>query len=97
MSATVLSAHCNEFGLGDSCGRVVSITSSSVGEQSPLPASCDDVRFGFAAPDDRVISLNVPASTDDGQKHPVGDLILSSIRIIPIILRSAFLKRMQTT
>lgn len=71
MSTTVLSAHRNEFGLGDSLGRVVSITCPSVREQSPLPVSCDDVRFGFAAPDDRIVSLNVPASTDDERRHPL--------------------------
>jgi hypothetical protein len=26
--------------------------------------------FGFSGPDDRMISLNVPAMTDDGQEHP---------------------------
>ncbi|WP_414472763.1 hypothetical protein [Microvirga sp. M2] len=28
------------------------------------------IRFGFSAPDDQVVSLNVPAESDDGLEHP---------------------------
>jgi hypothetical protein len=70
MSTADHSPHWNEFGPGGSVGRVVSVTCPSVSEESPSSVSCDDVRFGFAAPDDRIVSLNVPASTYDGQRHP---------------------------
>lgn len=28
-----------------------------------------EIRFGFAGPDDRVVSLNVPAANEDGRMH----------------------------
>lgn len=33
---------------------------------TPVCEAC----FGFAAPDDRVVSLNIPAAREDGRKHP---------------------------
>ncbi|PVE21422.1 hypothetical protein DC522_26735 [Microvirga sp. KLBC 81] len=29
-----------------------------------------EVRFGFSGPDDRVVSLNIPAANEDGRPHP---------------------------
>jgi hypothetical protein len=40
-------------------------------EQTEPVASCDDVRLGFAGPDDRLISLNVPEESEAGQAHPL--------------------------
>lgn len=50
------------------------------GNESPSSAQPDSMRmreaqirepsFGFAGPDDRVVSLNIPASGDYGREHP---------------------------
>ena len=29
-----------------------------------------EIRLGFSGPDDRVVSLNIPAGNDDGRHHP---------------------------
>jgi hypothetical protein len=30
-----------------------------------------EVRFGFSGPDDRVVSLNIPADNENDRRHPV--------------------------
>lgn len=30
-----------------------------------------EMRFGFSGPDDRVVSLNIPVSNEDGRRHPI--------------------------
>ena len=35
-----------------------------------LSVPAREIRFGFSGPDDRVVSLNVPAGADQGRPHP---------------------------
>ena len=62
-------------GLGDPGGQVIPLGKPAMLQNGPqaVPCSFDDVRLGFAAPDDRLTSLNIPAEAAFRQK----DLSLS--------------------
>ncbi|MFD0461384.1 hypothetical protein ACFQY9_05345 [Microvirga aerilata] len=57
-------------GLGDPGGQVIPLGKPAMLQNGPqaVPCSFDDVRLGFAAPDDRLTSLNIPAEAAFGQR-----------------------------